>query len=97
MGEGGQEVDTANDCSRCLGRDAQQIDIEYIKGPFRYLNNRWSFEDNGDGSCTIDFFIDFEFKSKILQKLISSVFEMAVRRMVRAFEERADVLYGSTG
>jgi len=76
---------------------ARRIDIEYIKGPFRYLNNRWRFEDNGDGTCTIDFFIDFEFKSRILQTLMSSVFELAGRRMVKAFEQRADDLYGVAG
>lgn len=75
-------------------REIRHINIEYLDGPFKYLHNRWVFEQNDDGSCTIDFYIDFQFKSKVLQVLISSVFEHAVKRMVNAFETRADKLYG---
>lgn len=71
-----------------------RVDVEYIDGPFRYLNNHWAFERNADGSTTIDFFVDFEFKSRMLQTLVGLVFEEAVRRLVRAFEQRAEALYG---
>ena len=73
----------------------RRIDVAYLDGPFRYLNNRWRFLENEEGSTTIDFFVDFEFKSLVLQKLIGVVFDQAMRRVVRAFEERADALYGS--
>lgn len=76
-------------------RHTRQIDIDYIKGPFKYLHNRWRFEDAPQGGCIIDFYIEFEFKSKVLQVLISSVFELAVKKMVNAFEDRADKLYGA--
>jgi len=69
------------------------INVEYLNGPFKYLTNRWVFESNADGSCIIDFNIDFEFKNRALQLLISAVFGEAVRRMVGAFEARADALY----
>ena len=70
--------------------------MEYTEGPLRYLNNHWSFEPK-DGGCVIDFFVDFEFKSMILQKLIGALFNEAVKRMVGAFESRAHALYGQSG
>ena len=76
--------------------DKREINIAYLDGPFRYLNNRWRFEQNPDGSCTIDFFIDFEFRSLPLQMLISAVFDKAVRKMISAFETRADQVFGQT-
>ncbi|MFZ2006486.1 MAG: SRPBCC family protein, partial [Stellaceae bacterium] len=63
-------------------------------GPFRYLNNHWNFE-RMPGGCRIDFFVDFEFKSRLLQKAIELLFGEAVRRMVAAFEGRARQLYGN--
>ena len=79
--------------SRVLLERPTRIDVEYTEGPFKYLNNHWVFTPHGDG-CEIDFFVDFEFRSKLLQKLIGTVFNEAVQRMVNAFEKRADVLYG---
>jgi coenzyme Q-binding protein COQ10 len=70
------------------------IDVEYINGPFRYLNNHWRFLPAPDGGCIIDFFVDFEFRSRILQNLIGLLFNEAVSRMVGAFETRARQLYG---
>lgn len=70
-----------------------RIDVTYAEGPFRYLNNHWSFE-RMPGGCRIDFFVDFEFKSRLLQKAIELLFGEAVRRMVAAFEGRARQLYG---
>ncbi|MEM7189906.1 MAG: type II toxin-antitoxin system RatA family toxin [Pseudomonadota bacterium] len=71
------------------------IDVAYLDGPFRYLNNNWSFRPLTDGSCEVDFFVDFEFKSRTLQAVIGVVFNEAMRRIVKAFEDRAAVLYGS--
>lgn len=72
-----------------------QIQVEYLKGPMRHLNNRWIFEPNPDGTCTIDFFVDFEFKNPMIQKLLEVFFHEAVKRMVGAFEARAVQLYGA--
>jgi len=69
------------------------IQTKYIDGPFKYMNSTWQFNDCPDG-CTATFFVDFEFKSIILQGLIGLVFHDAMQRIVRAFEARADVLYG---
>jgi coenzyme Q-binding protein COQ10 len=71
------------------------IDVSYAEGPFRRLNNHWVFE-RVPGGCHIDFFVDFEFKSRLMQKVIEVLFSEAVRRMVGAFEKRARDLYGAT-
>jgi coenzyme Q-binding protein COQ10 len=71
-----------------------RIDVDYINGPFKYLKNHWKFIEAEDGGTIIDFYVDFEFKSKVLQKLIGLLFEQAVHRMVSAFEVRARDLYG---
>lgn len=70
------------------------VDVEYINGPFRYLNNHWRFLPDEKGGCIVDFYVDFEFRSKMLQGLIGMLFDQAVQRMVAAFEHRADQLYG---
>jgi len=70
------------------------LKVEYIRGPMRYLNNHWYFTSRPDGSCLIDFYVDFEFRSALLQRLIGVLFNEAVRRMVDAFEARARALYG---
>lgn len=70
----------------------ERIDVEYTSGPLRYLNNHWVFEP-APGGCVIDFYIDFEFKSRLFQRLAGVVFNEAVRRMVGAFETRAKQLY----
>ena len=72
-----------------------RIDVSYADGPFRYLNNHWIFERQADGTTVIDFFVDFEFRSKLLQSIMGVLFNEAVKRMVAAFETRARALYGS--
>ena len=76
-----------------LSPELNRIDVEYTDGPFKYLNNHWVFEPHPEG-CLIDFYVDFEFRSKMLQKIIEVFFNEAVRRMVGAFEARAHELYG---
>ena len=70
-----------------------RIDVTYAEGPFRRLTNHWVFE-KAPGGCRIDFFVDFEFKSRLMQRVIEMLFGEAVRRMVAAFEKRARELYG---
>ena len=76
-----------------LNPGESRIDVEYLDGPFRYLNNHWHFKDV-EGGCEVDFFVDFEFKSAILQAVIGVVFNEAMQRIVRAFDKRAHDLYG---
>ncbi len=70
------------------------IRVRYENGPFRYLNNHWTFGPDPKG-CKVDFFVDFEFRSRILQAAIGVVFHEAVRRMVNAFLARAHTVYGA--
>lgn len=78
-----------------LGRP-DRIDVEYVNGPFRYLNNHWLFEPAEGGEATaIDFYIDFEFRSRMMQAVAGTVFNEAVRRMVTAFEARAHAVHGA--
>ncbi|WP_411836682.1 type II toxin-antitoxin system RatA family toxin [Paracoccus sp. ME4] len=72
-----------------------QIDTEYLDGPFKYMRSGWTFTDRPEGGCHVDFFVDFEFKNAILQRLIGVVFQEAMSRIVRAFEDRARRLYGT--
>ncbi|TNE42658.1 MAG: type II toxin-antitoxin system RatA family toxin [Alphaproteobacteria bacterium] len=75
-----------------LDRHHQTIRVEYLDGPFEYLENDWTFRDVEEGS-EIDFFIEFRFRSFMLERMIAGMFEEAVERMVAAFETRADALY----
>ena len=68
------------------------IDVKYIEGPFRYLDNRWRFVPTANGS-DVNFFIDYEFKSRILGALMGSMFDRAFRMFAEAFEARADKVY----
>ncbi len=80
-----------------LNEETREIDVEYLEGPFRYLNNHWRFIALGEQRCEVDFFVDFEFRSRALQALIGVVFNEAMQRIVRAFEARAAALYGPGG
>ena len=72
-----------------------RIDVSYERdGPFKHLTNRWILTAV-EGGCEVDFFLDFEFKSRTLQRLIGLLFQEAVHRMVGAFEIRAKRLYGA--
>ena len=75
-----------------LKPDEMAILVEYAEGPFKYLKNSWVFRDHPDG-CEIDFYVDFEFSSQLFQSVVETLFSEAVKRMVRAFETRADTLY----
>ena len=76
-----------------LWPEARRIDTEYLDGPFKYLKSHWIFHQDGAG-CQVEFFVDFEFRNAILQKIIGVVFNEAMQRIVRAFEARAAALYG---
>ena len=76
----------------------RRIDVQFAEGPFEYLNGRWLFEADPAGTgCVIDFRVDFEFRNRILGRIVVMLFDEAVRRMVRAFEQRAHALYGTAG
>jgi coenzyme Q-binding protein COQ10 len=74
--------------------EGPRIDMEFVNGPFRHLHGFWIFRPHVQG-CEVEFCVDFEFHSPLLQKTIEMLFHEAVRRMVSAFETRARKLYGS--
>ena len=69
-----------------------KILVEYKDGPFEHLENSWVFNKNNNG-CKVEFMVDFKFKSIFLQTIMETLFSEAVRRMVKAFENRANQLY----
>jgi len=77
-----------------LDRTARQIRVTYVDGPFKHLENRWSFVPAGNEGCDVKFFIDYEFRSRTFQMLAGAVFEKVFRKMAEAFEARADALAG---
>jgi len=76
-----------------LDRPNLQILVEYLQGPFSHLENRWTFHPTGERACEVQFFISYEFKSRMLGLLMGSMFDLAFRRFAVAFERRADVIY----
>ena len=78
-----------------LDRAKWKIETEFTDGPFKFLRNQWEFKSCSEG-CQIVFLVEFEFRSTVLQKLVSVLFNEVVLRMVSAFEKRAYFLYGNT-
>lgn len=80
--------------SKVYFKPGSEIQIEYMNGPLKHLHNGWIFLPEKPGQCLIDFTIDFEFHNKLLQGLIESFFDKALKKMIDAFESRAHQLYG---
>ena len=78
-----------------LERERLTILVEYIEGPFRRMNNRWTFRPLDDKSCEIEFFLAYEFRSRTLGLLMGGVFDAAFRRFAAAFERRANEVYST--
>ncbi len=80
--------------SRVTLEENRKVDVDYIKGPMKRLYNHWRFIPQDNGHCLVDFEVDFEFSSRILNQVIGPLFGEACKRMMHAFEERAASLYG---
>ncbi len=76
-------------------RNSQKIEVGLLSGPFRKLANRWEFFES-TGGTRVEFDIDFEFRSRLLDELLRANFHHAVERLMGCFEDRARALYGST-
>jgi coenzyme Q-binding protein COQ10 len=76
-----------------LWPEDMRIDTEYLDGPFKHMISNWTFRDAGAG-CEVDFFVDFEFRNRVLQAAAGVFFNDAMQRVVRAFERRAAALHG---
>jgi coenzyme Q-binding protein COQ10 len=77
-----------------LDRPNLKIMVEYLKGPFSKLENRWNFEPRSETACDVGFFLSYEFKSRMLAILMGTMFDTAFQRFAAAFEKRADAVYG---
>jgi coenzyme Q-binding protein COQ10 len=77
-----------------LDRASLKILVEYLRGPFSNLENRWTFEPKSDTSCDVGFYLAYEFKSRMLAMLMGTMFDTAFQRFAAAFEKRADRIYG---
>ena len=73
----------------------EMIDVDYVDGPMKELDNKWFFRPNPDGGCTIDFVVEFTFRNSVFEALAGRYLDRAFRKMVSAFEARAAVLYGN--
>ena len=82
--------------SRVKKERPARITVEYLDGPMKSLSNVWTFAPDGNGGCVIDFCVDFTFRSAIFEKLAGQYLDRAFRKMVAAFETRAEKLYGSS-
>jgi coenzyme Q-binding protein COQ10 len=76
-----------------LDRPNLKILVEYLDGPFKRLQNRWTFRPTDENACEVEFFIDYEFRSRTLAMLMGAMFDTAFRRFAVAFEQRADEVY----
>ena len=79
-----------------LWPEARRIDTEYLDGPFKRMISRWDFHE-AEGGCKVEFYVDFEFRNRLLQGAAGMFFNEAMQRIVRAFENRARDLYGPGG
>lgn len=82
--------------SRVIKNRPHRIEVIYVDGPMRDLDNVWEFRAVEGGGCEIDFQVEFTFRNAMFEKLAGQYFDRAFRKMVTAFEERADKLYGSS-
>jgi coenzyme Q-binding protein COQ10 len=73
---------------------SRAILVEYLDGPFTFLENRWQFRPEGERACAIDFYIAYAFRSRLFERLVGGLFARAVEKYARAFEARADAVYG---
>lgn len=81
--------------SRVRKRRPTELEVEALEGPLRHLHNSWRFRPDGRGGADVDFFVDFAFKSRLLDAIAGKMFDRALRRMISAFEARAHQLYGA--
>ena len=77
-----------------LDRQNLTLFVDYLDGPFSRMHNKWVFHPKGEKACEVEFFIDYEFRSRAFALLAGAVFDQVFRRMVAAFEQRADKIYG---
>tara|TARA_B110000014_G_C20108416_1_gene583344 strand:+ start:741 stop:1190 length:450 start_codon:yes stop_codon:yes gene_type:complete len=73
-------------------KNLDTILVTNIDGPLKYLENKWIFKQVGENS-EIDFQIDFELKSKILNLFMIKSFDIGLKKIAESFEKRAIKLF----
>jgi len=82
--------------SRVQKTPGERIEVDYLDGPLKELNNIWIFEEAPTGGCIVDFTVDFTFRNRVFQTIAGQFFDKALRKMTDAFIVRAEALYGSS-
>lgn len=80
--------------SRVVKERPAQIRVDYVEGPLKHLSNDWKFRPDGEGGTLVDFCVDFTFRNRVFEAIAGQMFDTALRKMINAFEARADALYG---
>jgi coenzyme Q-binding protein COQ10 len=81
--------------SRVIKAPESAISVDYLDGPMRHLHNEWRFTPTPNGGSRVDFMVDFAFRSSLFERMAGQMFDRALRKMIAAFEARADALYGA--
>lgn len=72
----------------------RSIEMSLLKGPFSKLNGVWTFKPLGNEGCKVSLELDFEISNPVLRATVGAVFNKAMNKMVDAFCQRAEQLYG---
>lgn len=80
--------------SRVVKERPIRLHVDYLDGPLKYLRNEWKFTPTPEG-CEVDFTVDFQFRNRVFEAIAGQVFDQALRRMINAFETRANALYAA--
>ena len=83
--------------SRVVKDRPHEIHVDYVDGPLKYLRNDWAFRPDGQGGTHVDFAVDFAFRNRLFEAIAGQWFDAALRKMIGAFETRAQALYGVGG
>ena len=81
--------------SRVLKEPGSRVTVDYLDGPMRHLHNEWRFTALPDGGSRVDFMVDFAFRNSLFERMAGQMFDRALRKMIAAFETRAEALYGA--
>lgn len=72
----------------------RQMSIRLREGPFRSMDGGWRFTPLGETACKVEFRLQYEFSSRILEKALGPVFHHIANTFVESFVKRAQQLYG---
>ncbi len=72
------------------------IDMHFVDGPFRHFQGQWLFIRLNENSCKIQFSLEYEFSSKILETIIGPLFNVIASTFVDSFVKRVKNVYSQT-